>query len=494
MNTPGERSPFAIRGAMEAFYGAFYTFPERKDLIRFLGRQGFNFFMYGPKNDRQHRVRWWDPYPKHVMDGFEETIAVAGAVGVEFCYAISFGSSAESMDLGVVAPVTSKLQGFYDRGCRSFAVLLDDIVIGFDRAPALDAYRAAGRGHVELANSLHAWVCNLPEPCSFYVCPGEYYGVAPFSEYLRAFGAGLEPGIDVFYCGPEVCSASITVQDVCGFAEAVGRLPVIWDNYPVNDLRMRPDLHLGPLRHRDPKLPDVCRGFVSNLMSQEEATKIPLLTIADYVRLPERYDPDVSWRRALRVMGRGDSVEPLTRLAENSLHSCLQKDQSPIMDRLARAALASLKAGEPVMQSDAVERLAGYFTELDEAGYYLKNRMRNLHLRDDLLPWIEALEDRIWMARRALSVLQAIESGVDYRPPLKTMKELRKAIDRKPEDIGGRSLFRLVDYVVERAAQQGVIGLSGNGAAGSRTVSLGDPAALNQGESGRDYVPESHPA
>ena len=74
-----DSSPFALRGAMEAFYGSFYTFPQRNDLIRFLGQNGFNFYLYGPKNDRQHRMRWWDPYPDAVLAEFAETIWIAAS-------------------------------------------------------------------------------------------------------------------------------------------------------------------------------------------------------------------------------------------------------------------------------------------------------------------------------------------------------------------------------------------------------------------------------
>ena len=56
-------SPFPIRGVIEGFYGPFYTFPERNDLIRFVGQHGYNLYIYGPKNDRQHRNRWREGSP-----------------------------------------------------------------------------------------------------------------------------------------------------------------------------------------------------------------------------------------------------------------------------------------------------------------------------------------------------------------------------------------------------------------------------------------------
>src|SRR5690349_1887733 len=86
-----ESSPFRLRGALEAFYGTFYSFPERYDLIRFLGAHDFNFYLYGPKNDRQHRMRWWEPYPQPVLDDFAEAIRLGREVGVDFCYSLSFG-------------------------------------------------------------------------------------------------------------------------------------------------------------------------------------------------------------------------------------------------------------------------------------------------------------------------------------------------------------------------------------------------------------------
>jgi hyaluronoglucosaminidase len=84
-----EQSPFHVRGVIEGFYGAFYTFPERNDLIRFIGEHGYNLYIYGPKNDRQHRHHWWESYTPTVMDQFAETAAIAAEAGVQFCYAIS---------------------------------------------------------------------------------------------------------------------------------------------------------------------------------------------------------------------------------------------------------------------------------------------------------------------------------------------------------------------------------------------------------------------
>jgi hyaluronoglucosaminidase len=401
-------------------------------------------------------MRWWEPYPPGVLDQFAETIHVARAAGVTFCYAISFGVPIDYSSEGDFDIVTEKLRAFYDRGCRSFGVLVDDITEGFVHEVNRRSYNDVADAHADICNRIHDWTHTLDEPCSLYLCPTEYYGLRPFSSYLHNLGATLHPEIEVFYTGPSISSRTITIEHVNGFAEAVQRVPVIWDNYPVNDLLARSQMHVGPLRARDPGLADVTKGFVSNVMTQEEASKIALYTIAEYERRPQQYDPERAWRRALlRVAGHA-SFEPLMRFAENSLASPLQAEQAPEMTRLCNDALASLHRGEPATDSAAVTALSRYLDVLDESCYFLKNRMPNLRLRDDLLPWIEALEARFWTARRAIMTLKAIETGMDFRPWSKVMDELITEVDRNPKSIGGTAMIDLAMYARERAREAAV--------------------------------------
>lgn len=449
MNT----APFTLRGVVEGFYGAFYTFPQRNDLIRFIGRHGFNFYLYGPKNDRQHRMRWWDPYPPAILDEFARSIAIAQKSGVTFCYAISFGvpvNYASADDFGVI---TKKLGDFFDRGCRSFAVLFDDLTDALVHEANQRHFKSVAHAHADFCNRLFAWLRSLDESCSLYLCPTEYWGTAPFGEYLHDLGSALHPDVDVFYTGPAICSAAITSSDAAEFAEVVGRPPVIWDNFPANDLQMRPELHIGPVHGRDPRLHRACKGFVSNLMNQPEASKIALLTISDYLRDPCHYDPEVAWKRALLRLAGADSYTFLRHFAESSLGSPLGDEEAPELTRLVEAVLAALERGESVSGSTAIAALSQYIDVLDESCYHLKNRMRNLALRHELLPWIEALDDKIWLGRQALRALGALEDGADYRAPLEAMEELLANIEWSRKRIGGTSLLALAHHVRGRAAE-----------------------------------------
>lgn len=452
----GVSSPFVIRGVIEGFYGTYYTFPERNDLIRFLARHDFNFYLYGPKNDRQHRMRWWDPYPPAILDEFACTIELAEQSGIDFCYAISFGVPLNYASKEDFTTVTNKLRAFYDRGCRAFGVLLDDLTDGLVHEVNRRAYPSVAQAHADYCNRIEEWARSLDPGCRIYLCPSEYCGRAPFTEYLHDLGAHLSSGVEVFYSGPEICSPEIRLNDVEAFGAAARRLPVIWDNYPANDLAMRAELHIGALRGRDSLLPLGCRGFVSNLMNQAEASKIALITIAEYLASPVSYDADAAWARALREVGGDDIYDALVSFAENTLASCLSDQEAPRLSLLAFAALASLQAGETISDSEAVAELAGYINTLDESTYRLKNRMRNLHLRRDLLPWIEALDDKFWLGRGALMLLVALEEGKDPAPSLRFLDGLLSETQKSPKRIAGNALLQLAEYARRRAGAEEV--------------------------------------
>lgn len=444
-------SLFQIRGVIEGFYGVFYTFPERNDLIQFIGHHGFDFYVYAPKNDRQHRNRWWEPYPDQIMDQFTQTVAIAQEAGVTFCYAISPINSTTHDDF---AKLMSKLQSFFNLGVRAFSVLLDDFVCNEQYEANRRIFERYAKSHVDLCNELYQWLQSLDSACHLSVCPAEYYGREPFSDYLHTLGADLDPHIDLCYTGPHVCSPEISTSDAGEFARVTRRAPLIWDNYPVNDLDMKSEMHIGPICGREASLHQVVKGFVINTMLQAEASKIPLLTFADYFDDPHRYEPWSSWRRALREIGGASSHEALSLFAENSLHSCLRTVEAPRLESLTHAALNALKQGERPVNSEALRALELYLHHLDEACYFLKNRMMNLSLRGNLLPWIEALENWIWAGKRAILTLRLMESGGQYEEPFRLMERSIDEINRQTKRIAGNSLLCLAEYVGEQVARR----------------------------------------
>ena len=342
-NHPAMNRPFAIRGALEGFYGTFYSFAQRNDLIAFLGRHGFNAYLYGPKNDRHHRRHWREPYPEQHMAQFAQTVRIADDAGIAFAYALSPGATVSYHDAGDFSSLTNKLRAFYDIGVRDFSLFLDDIDPTFSDGADAAYYDSYAAAQADLCNRTLAWLRKLDTGCTLSMCPTDYHGSAPFGDYLHELGAKLEPNIGVFYTGPRICSTTITAADAADFAQAVQRPPLIWDNYPVNDLAMQPELHIGPIRGRDGSLNKHVSGVYANLMTQPEASKIPLHTFAAYFREPSGYEPGHAWDAAIRQVAGDDSAAAFQLLAENSLGGCLRTPEAERLTALSQAALAALQ-------------------------------------------------------------------------------------------------------------------------------------------------------
>ena len=461
-------SPFAIRGAVEGFYGTFYTFPQRNDLIRFMGEQGFNLYLYGPKFDRHHRRNWRDPYPPQQMEQFAETVAVARGAGVAFGYALSPGHSIGFGSARDFALLKDKLYALYEIGVRVFSLFLDDIVPQFYDMDDTIRYANYAEAQADLCNRTYAWLQALDQSCTLSMCPTEYHGAPPFGEYLHQLGACLHPEIDVFYTGPTICSRIIGEADAAAFGRAVRRPPLIWDNYPVNDLGMQREMHIGPIRGRGSSLCESVRGVLVNLMSQAEATKVPLHTYGAYFRAPAAYDAERAWNDALCAVAGEKSVEALRRLGENSLHCCLGTAEAAALARLTQPVLEAMQNdavdpavmdGEGLNQQSATHVRAAmrdldtYLQNLEEACYHINYYMPNLALRQDLLPWTEGLHLQQDMGRRALALWQAETPPHAGEWSVHRLQELVAEVSNHPKRIGSALLLPLARLALQRVQE-----------------------------------------
>lgn len=435
------QSPFAVRGAIEGFYGTFYTPREREELLRWLGAHSFNCYVYGPKNDRHHRRFWREPYPAQFMEEFARAVVVARAAGVTLVYALSPSAGLVHSGAGDFAALTAKLRAFYDVGVRAFSLFFDDITPQFADARDRARYGGYGEAHADLCNRTLAWLAALDPACTLSMCPTEYHGAPPFGPYLHELGAHLDPGIDVFYTGPGIVSPRITAADAAAFGEVVRRPPLIWDNYPVNDLAMQPELHVGPIRGRDGALHETARGLVANLMLQPAASRIALHTFAAYFADPHGYDPEAAWDAALLAAGGAAGAGPLRLLAENSLRSYLGTPEAERFSALVAAAVAAWQAGAG--HGAAVAELEAYLTALDEACYYLRHYLRDLALRREIQPWSERLATWAELGSVGLALLRAHEAGRRDEGLLRRWREAEATLARGEKRIADDALAPL---------------------------------------------------
>ena len=318
-------SPFAVRGVIEGFYGRPWTHQQRLGIIDFIGQRDMNLFMYGPKDDPLVRRDWRLAYDGPARARLQELVDRCHTSGMALAWCVSPGLSIEYSDEADLTALESKIASVAALGVTTFGLLLDDIPRTLQHAGDRAAFADLVAAHVHVVRRVYA---ALAPEARLIVCPTVYWGSGT-EPYLADLANGIDPRIGIFWTGRAICSATLDLADAEVFSDTTHRQVTYWDNYPVNDVAMTYELHIGPYQGRDPQLWRAADGIVANAMELFESSRIPIATIADYLRAPEAYDPEASWRQALLdVVGEAD-VEAFALFADNVRGSCLSADDAP---------------------------------------------------------------------------------------------------------------------------------------------------------------------
>ncbi len=279
-------------GVIEGFYGRTWPWPTRHAMIQFLQQQQFNTYIYAPKADRHLRKAW---RVSHAPDEFSQLLALRNDCRAQH---IQFGIGFSPWGLQNNYTVADRLA--LQQKIRDLNRLNGDILcILFDDMPgAIDdlAQRqcAIVADITAVSNAQRILVC--PTYYSFDPLLEQVFGAMPV-RYLETLGAGLEGSIDVLWTGTQVLSPGFSRADIDAVSARLGRKPVLWDNYPVNDgRRISRFLHLLPVRERPWQLSEWCRGHLANPMNQAVLSQLPLASLAHNYRLRGAYDPEQFWR------------------------------------------------------------------------------------------------------------------------------------------------------------------------------------------------------
>jgi hyaluronoglucosaminidase len=313
---------------------------KRRALFELGAARGMNTYLYAPKDDPYHRKLWRKPYPNEVWKTIQKLIRRAHDSRIEFVYGFHPGEGLCFSDDQPIQWLLQKAQRFYDAGVHTFAVLFDDIPSRLtqkrDRR-AFDDSLARAEGHwLERirAGQPAAW-----KNIEWWICPS-YYSEDPLLErvfgrfeprFLETLARHLPADVACFWTGPSVVCETISAAHARRIARTVQRPLLLWDNYPVNDLSMADELHIGPLRGRDPRLPEFVYGYLNNPLLQPELSLIPLATCFDYAAAPPTYDPESSWAQMIKQKF-GAGALPHWRALRNFCHeqTIAKKHRRPI--------------------------------------------------------------------------------------------------------------------------------------------------------------------
>jgi hyaluronoglucosaminidase len=391
---------FLVRGVVEGFYGEPWSHVARLEMLEFLGSCGMNAYVYAPKDDPKHRSRWREPYDADEHARFRALVSTAESNGVRFGFAISPGLDITYDSDADRAVLADKLGGLVDVGVSWFLLLVDDIPMQAGLAPR----------QADLAHSTLERLRKDSPDATLTLCPTEYVGTRP-SPYLTELARGLPPDVTVMWTGPTVCSPTIEAADARAWSDALlGRPPLLWDNYPVNDASMVNSLHLGPYCGRDPELADVVAGVLCNPMIQPRASKLALSTAAEFLTDPDEYDAERAWERAITAIG-ADRSGPLRTLARACRDSPLHRpDELDLARRLDTLATEIDGPGWPEAVADlaAELRAARSLPDAFAVGDTPRGRAHGDPLGTEVAPWAAAASAEAQTGLAALRVLQAI--------------------------------------------------------------------------------------
>ena len=358
---------FAVRGYIEGFYGTPWSHEKRMSVMTLMAKSRMNTVYYGPKDDLYHRELWRDLYPQDELMRLKELVDTAKENYMDFHFCIAPGLSVKYSDEAEFETLIKKTRQLYSIGIRHFGLLLDDIdeELAFDEDKAI--YGETVNAHIDLIEKYFAALRDIDASNGLTICPTVYHGNGS-EYYIAKLGQNISPLISVFWTGKDICSREITSLEAVKFIESTRHRPLYWDNYPVNDCAMQNEMHISPIIGREGDLHKYSEGLIANAMEYAECSKIPLLTIADYLWDSENYNPQKSWENAIKLVI-GDDADNFIVFADHLYTSCLLDGNSKIMYALMDNVMKIIKAGD---KDKALEMIGDYAQKMRACVDFLK--------------------------------------------------------------------------------------------------------------------------
>jgi hyaluronoglucosaminidase len=290
-------------GLIEGFYGKPWSWQARAENVAFLAPHGYRFYLYAPKADPFLRRRWLEDHPPTLAGELAGLAAHCRRLGVRFGIGLSPYESYLDFNAVAQAALARKLAFFDQLGIDDLAILFDDM--------RGDVPQLAAR-QIEIVE----WVAARSRASRLLVCPTYYsddpvldtvFGERP-ADYLATLGQALDPAIEIFWTGEEVCSREQSPAHLSRVAEVIRRRPFLWDNYPVNDgQRMSQYLHLRGFTGRPAALAGAVAAHGINPAVQPVLTRVPALTLAASYRQGAAYRYGAAFAEAATAV-LGDSL------------------------------------------------------------------------------------------------------------------------------------------------------------------------------------------
>lgn len=276
--------------------------------MRFLSGHGYRFYLYAPKADPYLRRRWREEHPAAWADSIRAFARECEAAGVRFGVGLTPYELHLDFDGTARETLARKVEMLDDLGIQDLGILFDDM-----RGDLPDL---ADR-QIEIAH----FAASRTRASRVIVCPSYYtddpvldrvFGQRP-AGYLERLGEALDPSLEIFWTGEEVCSREVSPGHLRRVADQLRRKPFLWDNYPVNDgQRMSQYLHLRAFTGRPAAIEAELAAHGVNPALQPTLSLIPALTLARSYELGAGYAYGEAFADAAREVA-GEELGGLLR-------------------------------------------------------------------------------------------------------------------------------------------------------------------------------------
>jgi hyaluronoglucosaminidase len=285
-------------GLIEGFYGRSWADADRLDLISFLARRDYKYYVYAPKGDAVLRRDWsgrWSRAREAAIRSMAmhcQREQVLWGVGLSPLGLVEDGGRAARSRL------RDKVRYLDDMGVQILCILFDDMPRNLDDLAAAQA--DVMNEVLAVTKARHVLLC--PSYYSTDPILEKLFGVMP-SGYWESLGERISPDVGIFWTGNKVCAEEHEPSELQRIADRLGRKPALWDNYPVNDgARGSKFIRIDAFRGRQSSLADLTQAHFVNPMNQCWLSRIPLATLPLVYSCGSHYDAGEAFIRCVREL------------------------------------------------------------------------------------------------------------------------------------------------------------------------------------------------
>lgn len=370
-----------LRGYVEGFYGYPWSFEDRLGLFSDTSKFKMNTYIYAPKDDPYHKDRWREPYPDDKAEELRQLAEEAKKDNVSFCWSAHPGNGWNYNNDNDHKALMAKFEQLYDLGVRQFGISYDD----------LGGY-VNGTQHAQVINRINEEFVKVKGDVKPLIVVATRYcnGWGPdMQSYFKPFMETLDDDVVVMWTGANTMSA--ITKDAYEWPKqqtGVNRDLAAWWNYPVNDY-CDGKLMMSPLENLDNDV-DNLSGFFLNPMSQAEASKVAIISGADYSWNVPAFEKMSSWKRAIKELV-PDANEEFERFADNIsfVKDGFEFDESRYLVDKIEALNEALRSGSDV--TAAAEALKAEF-ELMRSDVVTLRNIENKEMLEEISIFLDAYD------------------------------------------------------------------------------------------------------